>query len=273
MTNSATQQASATARLSIRGLSKTYVSGRGQVQALSEINLDIYDGEIVCIVGESGCGKSSLLHILAGFEKPSQGEALVDGRPITSPSHKRAIIFQKSSLLPWLTVKQNITLGHRIRGLPVDSEKIASLVEMLGLKGFERYYPAQLSDGMAQRAAIARALAGGTNIDMLLLDEPFNSLDTTTRLRLQDEFLRIWRHGRYTTVFVTHDLDEALFLGSRIVMMTPRPGRIARIVDVPPGFPRDRDHIEFLHMRNVIGHEFGALTDPTNEQSRAAVPS
>jgi ABC-type nitrate/sulfonate/bicarbonate transport system ATPase subunit len=210
-----------------------------------------------------------LLHILAGFEKPSQGEALMDGRLITGPSYKRAIIFQKSSLLPWLTVERNITLGHRIRGLPVNPEKIASLVEMMGLRGFERYYPAQLSGGMAQRAAIARALAGDTNIDMLLLDEPFSALDTTTRLRLQDEFLRIWRHGGYTTIFVTHDLDEALFLGTRIVIMTPRPGSIARIFDVPPGLPRDRDHIDFLHMRNMIGHEFAALTGRVNEKGQA----
>ncbi|HYA40505.1 MAG TPA: ABC transporter ATP-binding protein [Syntrophobacteraceae bacterium] len=270
MTKSPTQQESGAVRLSIRGLSKTYVSSRGQVQALSDINLDILDGQIVCIVGESGCGKSSLLHILAGFEKPSQGEALMDGHPITGPSHKRAIIFQKSSLLPWLTVERNITLGHRIGGRPINSDKIASLIETMGLRGFERYYPAQLSGGMARRAAIARALASDTNIDMLLLDEPFSALDTSTRLRLQDEFLRIWKLGRYTTVFVTHDLDEALFLGSRIVIMTPRPGRIARIFDVPPDFTRDRVHIEFLHMRNMIGHEFAALTDRMNVQSRTA---
>jgi ABC-type nitrate/sulfonate/bicarbonate transport system ATPase subunit len=169
-----------------------------------------------------------------------------------------------------LTVEKNITLGHRIGGRPIDYAKIASLIDMMGLKGFERYYPAQLSGGMARRAAIARALAADTSIDMLLLDEPFSALDTTTRLRLQDEFLRIWKLGRYTTVFVTHDLDEALFLGSRIVIMTPRPGRIARIFDLPPDFTRDRDHMDFLHMRNMIGHEFAALNARIDAESPMA---
>lgn len=253
-------------KMSIRGLSKAYVSRHGEVQALDRIDLDIFGGEVVCVIGESGCGKSSLLHILAGFEVPSHGQVLVDGQPISGPSYRRAIVFQQPSLLPWLTVEQNITLGQEIRGLPIDPTKVRQLIEVMGLNGFERYHPAQLSGGMAQRVAIARALANDPDIDVLLLDEPFSALDAFTRIRLQEEFLRVWECGRYTTVFITHDLDEAVFLGTRVVVLTPRPGRIARVFNVHLRLPRDRNSVEFLRLRGMIAREFTALTGNEREE-------
>src|SRR5882724_9473691 len=218
-----------TATLQIRGLTKVF--SKGTTRALENIDLDIYSGELVCLIGESGCGKSTLLQIIAGFDSPTEGHLLLNNEPITGPHHKRGVVFQESSLLPWLNVEKNIGLGLEIRDASTDKpERLRRFIDLMGLKGFEHHYPSELSGGMAQRVAIARALINDPNV--LLLDEPFGALDAFTRMRLQDEFVRIWEQERYTTIFVTHDIDEAVYLGTRVVALSRRPGRIARIFNV-----------------------------------------
>jgi NitT/TauT family transport system ATP-binding protein/sulfonate transport system ATP-binding protein len=227
--------------------------------ALNNVDLDIYPQELICIIGESGCGKSTLLHIIAGFEFPTGGELLVDGQRVPGPDHRRGVVFQESSLLPWLTVEKNISLGLDIRGLrTLREEKVAQFIDMMGLEGFEHHHPTQLSGGMAQRVAIARALVNDP--DMLLLDEPFGALDAFTRMRLQVVLVRTWQRQKCTTVFVTHDIDEAVYLGTRVVVLTPRPGRVARIFNIPLRRPRDRTSAEFIRLRGMIAKEFLTLT-------------
>jgi ABC-type nitrate/sulfonate/bicarbonate transport system ATPase subunit len=195
---------------------------------------------------------------MAGFEAPTEGETLVDGERISKPNYKRGVVFQESSLLPWLTVEKNISLGLDIRGIANGKEdKVAQLIDIMGLKGFERYHPSHLSGGMSQRVAIARALVNDP--DILLLDEPFGALDAFTRMRLQDELVRIWQMERFTTVFVTHDIDEAVYLGTRVITMTPRPGTIARVFNIPLRRPRDRTSTEFIRLRGMIAKEFLTL--------------
>jgi NitT/TauT family transport system ATP-binding protein/sulfonate transport system ATP-binding protein len=248
---------SPTGSLQILGLVKEFETSRGKTLALTDIDLEIYPGEFVCLIGESGCGKSTLLQILAGFEFPTGGKVLVDGRPISGPDYKRGVVFQESSLLPWLNVEQNIGLGLKIRGISAKNREVERFIELMGLKGFEHHRPLQLSGGMAQRVAIARALVNEP--EMLLLDEPFGALDAFTRMRLQDELLRIWERQRYTTVFVTHDIDEAVYLGTRVIALTPRPGQIARVFNIQLRRPRDRTSAEFIRMRGMIAKEFMTL--------------
>ena len=244
--------------LEIRGLTKIFNSNKGQTVALSDINLEVGPGELTCLIGESGCGKSTLLQIVAGFESPTEGEVLMGDQPITGPDHKRGVVFQESSLLPWLNVEQNIGLGLEIRGSSRNRHELVSrFVEIMSLKGFEHHYPMQLSGGMAQRVAIARALVNDPEI--LLLDEPFGALDAFTRMRLQDEFVRIWERERYTTIFVTHDIDEAVYLGTRVIALSPRPGRIARVFNIHLRRPRDRTSAEFIRLRGMIAKEFMML--------------
>jgi len=241
--------------LQIRGLTKVFSKG---TIALEDINLEIYPGELICFIGESGCGKSTLLQIMAGFEVPTEGELLVDGQPITGPDHRRGVVFQESSLLPWLDVKDNIGLGLEIRGVSGKKhEQVARFLDIMGLTQFEHHFPSELSGGMAQRVAIARALINEPNI--LLLDEPFGALDAFTRMRLQDELVRIWEQERYATLFVTHDIDEAVYLATRVVALTPRPGRIARIFNIQLRRPRDRTSSEFIRLRGMIAKEFMSL--------------
>ncbi len=239
--------------LQIRGLTRVFAKGNTVV--LKDVNLDVYSGELVCLIGESGCGKSTMLKIIAGFDFPTEGELLVDNQSIQGPDHKRGVVFQESSLLPWLNVENNIGLGLEIRGSSPDGEsRVNRFIEIMGLKGFEHHYPNELSGGMAQRVAIARALINDPNI--LLLDEPFGALDAFTRMRLQDEFIRIWENERYTTLFVTHDIDEAVYLGTRVVALTRRPGRVARIFNINLRRPRDRTSAEFIRLRGMIAKEF-----------------
>jgi ABC-type nitrate/sulfonate/bicarbonate transport system ATPase subunit len=237
-----------------RGVNKSYTYRGGSTQALSDIDLEIRPNEFICLIGESGCGKSTLLHMIAGFEMPSTGEVLVRGERVTAPSHRRGVVFQETSLLPWLTVEKNISLGLDIRNqAPHAGTTVAQMVELMGLRGFERRYPSQLSGGMAQRAAIARALVNRP--DILLCDEPFGALDAFTRMKLQNEMIRIWQKDQYTTVFVTHDIDEAIYLATRVVLLTPRPGRVARIFNVPLRRPRDRTSAELIRLRGMIAKE------------------
>ena len=243
-------------KFSLKNLSKTFGSGERKTIALDNIDLEIEDGEFLCLLGESGCGKSTLLKIMAGFEKETSGEILFDGKPITGPGHERGFVFQQYSLLPWLNVRKNISLGQRIRGCE-SKESVKELIELFGLTGFEKHYPSQLSGGMSQRVAIARTLANDSKV--LMLDEPFGALDAFTRIRLQDELINLWRKNNLTTVFVTHDIDEAVFLATRIVVLTPRPGRIARVFNVGLNRPRNRSSPEFYRLRAMISEEFAGL--------------
>lgn len=238
--------------LQIGHVSKTYeVDGRA-LQALEDIDLAVAPGEFITVVGASGCGKSTLLRIIAGLETSFRGEVLHNGRPITGPSLERGIVFQEPRLFPWLTVEQNVALGLENASLDRTAKRrlTAEHITLVGLTGFENAYPRQLSGGMAQRAAIARSLVNRPGL--LLLDEPFGALDALTRAHLQTELQRIWKHERITAVFVTHDVDEAVLLGDRVVVMAPRPGRIARIFPVEVARPRDRKDAALLHLRNAV---------------------
>jgi sulfonate transport system ATP-binding protein len=219
---------------------KQYVTNNETLHVLGGLSLTITPGEFVSIVGLSGCGKSTLLRLLIGLDREYQGEIRVGGEPVRGPSLDRGIVFQEHRLFPWLTVEQNIGLGLENSKLtPVQKQKtIREHIELVGLTGFEAAYPHQLSGGMAQRAAIARALVNRPSI--LLLDEPFGALDALTRANLQQELQRIWQTEKISMLLVTHDVEEAVYLGDRVVVLEARPGRIERIVNVPVPHPRDR---------------------------------
>lgn len=242
------------AALVISGLSKTFQHAAGPVRALSDINLTIPQGQLVSIVGGSGCGKSTLLRIIAGFETEYAGRVTLDGAPIVKPGLDRGMVFQEHRLLPWLTVERNIALG--LNGMPADEvrRRIDAHLELVGLAGFAGAYPAQLSGGMSQRVAIARALANQPRL--LLLDEPFGALDALTRIQMQNEVLRIWQVERMTMVLVTHDIDEAIFLGDQVVVMSSRPGRVKAVLPVDLPRPRERDSVEFMRLRKQIYQTF-----------------
>ena len=212
--------------LSVRGVSRTFASRQGETVALSATDLDVAENDFITILGPSGCGKSTLLRIVAGLDTPSSGEVLLDGRRIAGPGADRGMVFQSYTLFPWLTVLDNVCFGLRERGLPrAQQVEIAhGFITRVGLAGFERHYPKQLSGGMQQRTALARALANGPR--MLLMDEPFGALDPQTRELMQELLLGLWEAERKTVLFVTHDIDEAVFMGSRVVVMSARPGRI-----------------------------------------------
>jgi sulfonate transport system ATP-binding protein len=225
----------------IRSVSKQYAVEGCLLPVLSDINLTVKAGEFVSVVGASGCGKSTLLRLIVGLDLQYGGEIRVDGERVVGTSLDRGIVFQDHRLFPWLTVEANVALG--LENAPLSAEEKARSVqehiELVGLKGFERAYPHQLSGGMAQRSAIARALVNRPRI--LLLDEPFGALDALTRGRLQLELQRIWQQERVTTVLVTHDVEEAVLLGDRVIVMEPRPGRVRKVVTVPVARPRDRN--------------------------------
>jgi NitT/TauT family transport system ATP-binding protein len=207
-------------------------------QALSPVSLDVADNDFITILGPSGCGKSTLLRIVAGLDRPSTGTVRLDGAAVTDPGADRGMVFQSYTLFPWLTVEQNIAFGLRERGMPPDERAAIArrYIEQVGLVGFERHWPRQLSGGMQQRTAIARALANDPKI--LLLDEPFGALDNQTRSLMQELLLGIWERDRKTVLFVTHDIEEAIFLGSRVVVMSARPGRIKTDIAVDLPHPR-----------------------------------
>lgn len=226
-------------------VSRTFTAEAGPVEALSQVSIDVGEGEFVTLVGPSGCGKSTLLRQVAGLDRPDSGEIWVEGGRVGGPSLARGMVFQDHRLLPWLTVEQNIGLGLTRSGLS-DIERryrVEALIALVGLQGFNRAFPHQLSGGMSQRAAIARALAPRPRV--LLLDEPLGALDSLTRARLQAELLRIWEHERITMLMVTHDVDEAIFLSDRVIVMEPRPGRISDIVPIDLAKPRHRGDARF----------------------------
>lgn len=245
------------ATLEISNLSKQYFVKGNSLPVLDDINLGIKPGEFISIVGSSGCGKSTLLRLLIGLENDYQGELLLDGKRIVGTSLDRGIVFQEHRLFPWLTVEQNVGLGL-LNAAVSEADKRASVqqhIELVGLNGFETAFPHQLSGGMSQRVAIARALVNRPEV--LLLDEPFGALDALTRSHLQQELQRIWEQEGITMVLVTHDVEEAVYLGDRIVVMQPRPGRIKRIVDVPLPRPRDRSSPAFADIAADVLSEFG----------------
>lgn len=244
------------ATIEIKNLNKFYDVKGTPLKVLENISLSIKPGEFVSIVGSSGCGKSTLLRLLIGLETGYEGTILLDGKPINGTSLDRGIVFQEHRLFPWLTVEQNIGLGLlNAAGTQAAKDKsIQEHIALVGLKGFEKAYPYQLSGGMSQRVAIARALVNRPEV--LLLDEPFGALDALTRSHLQQELQRIWQAEGITAILVTHDVEEAVFLGDRVVVMQPRPGRIKRIVDVPLARTRDRNSHHFAAIKNDVLSEF-----------------
>jgi sulfonate transport system ATP-binding protein len=240
--------------LDIQGLTKTFTVNGGSVTALQDISLTVRQGEFVSIIGSSGCGKSTLLRIIAGLETDYQGTADFQGAPIYGPGLDRGVVFQEHRLFPWLTVRQNVAFGLGNSTSERDWESVDEHIDLVGLNGFEHAYPHQLSGGMAQRASIARALA--CRPQALLLDEPFGALDALTKIQMQQEVLRIWQSEKATMVLVTHDIDEAVFLGDRVVIMSSRPGTIQKIVPVDLPRPRDRGSYEFTQLRSEIYAEF-----------------
>jgi NitT/TauT family transport system ATP-binding protein len=229
--------------LEVRKLSKTYHTRQGDVPALKDINFQIHRREFVCIIGASGCGKSTLARILAGLESHTEGDVLVDGVAVDGPGRDRGMVFQGYTLFPWLTVKKNVMFGLEMNGAgSLEAERDAFIwLDLVGLKPFAEKYPHQLSGGMKQRAAIARALANQPRI--LLMDEPFGALDAQTRTRMQAHLLDIWKNVDITVVFITHDLDEAIFLADRILVLKPHPGEVQEIIEVPVPRPRHADQM------------------------------
>jgi NitT/TauT family transport system ATP-binding protein len=227
--------------LAVREVSKLYGSSRTvQTQALMPVNLEVAREDFIAVLGPSGCGKSTLLRLIAGLDTPSSGDILLEGRSVEGPGADRGVVFQSYTLFPWLSVRQNICFGLRERNVSESRQREASdyYIDKIGLKGFEDHLPKQLSGGMQQRVAIARALANDPK--MLLLDEPFGALDSQTRVQMQDLLLGIWEASRTTVLFVTHDIEEALYLASRVVVFTARPGRIK--CEIPIDFPHPRDY-------------------------------
>ncbi|PYY89579.1 ABC transporter ATP-binding protein [Pseudomonas sp. TKO26] len=241
--------------VSFNHVGKTFTVTGGEVEAIRKFNLDIAEGEFVAIVGSSGCGKSTLLRLLIGLDTEFRGEIRVDGQRVSGIGSERGIVFQEHRLFPWLTVAENIGLGLVNEPLSAAERqrRIDDFIELVGLKDFTRAYPHQLSGGMAQRVAIARGLVASPRI--LLLDEPFGALDALTRQQMQDELLAIRERARITTVLVTHDVEEAIFLADRVVVMEPRPGRIKRVVQVALPHPRQRSSFDFHQLREELLHE------------------
>ena len=241
--------------LSIRGVGRRFKLGGGTIQALSGVDLEAAPGEFISIVGASGCGKSTLLRLIVGLEQASEGEISVGNRAVTGTHLDCGMVFQESRLLPWKTVAENIAFGCRPDSSRAERRQLVQAhITLVGLEGFERALPHQLSGGMQQRVSIARALVGRPKI--LVLDEPFGALDALTRIILQQEILRIWEAERTTMVLVTHDIDEAIYLGDRVVVMSDRPGTVRRILEVPLARPRDRADHDFINIRKAIFAEF-----------------
>ena len=219
--------------------------------ALDAVSFSVAAGEFISLIGPSGCGKSTLLRLIAGLEEPTSGELSVGTEPITGPNAERGLVFQDPNLFPWLSVRGNIQAGLVARGVLREKQhEVDEFIRLVGLDGFANAYPHHLSGGMAQRIALARALINHPKV--LLLDEPLGALDAFTRMRMQDEVLRLWEARGTTMLLVTHDIDEAIYMSDRIMIMSPRPGRIERTLDVDLERPRDRSSAQFLRMRSEI---------------------
>ena len=221
------------------------------VTALSNLNLSIEPGSFVSLIGPSGCGKSTLLRIISGLDVPNEGCVFVDGKKVIRPGSDIGMAFQQANLFPWMTVRDNLAFGLRARGIyKTHQREIEDFIQFTGLVGFEKSYPHQLSGGMAQRASLARALVGHPKV--LLLDEPLGALDAFTRMNMQDEILRIWKKYQMTMIMVTHDVDEAIYLSDKVVVMSPRPAKVERIISVDLSRPRARNQDVFIKYRTEI---------------------
>lgn len=241
--------------LEVKDLQKVFSTAKGDVTALKNINFKAHRREFVCVIGASGCGKSTLIRILAGLESASAGEVLLDGQPVSGPGPDRGMVFQGYTLFPWLTVKKNVMFGLRSQGMGYATAESEALqwIDLVGLDKFADAYPDQLSGGMKQRVAIARALANKPRI--LLMDEPYGALDAQTRCKMQSYLLQIWHNIDITVLFITHDLDEAIYLADRILVLKSHPGEVEEIIEVPVPRPRDPDQFispEFLATRKRI---------------------
>ncbi|EHD20897.1 ABC transporter ATP-binding protein [Brenneria nigrifluens DSM 30175 = ATCC 13028] len=257
-----------TETLHVRGVTKRYAhEGAASHEVLRGIDLTVEPGEFVSIVGPSGCGKSTLLRLIVGLDQDYQGEITLGARRISGPGPERGIVFQDHRLLPWLTLEENIALAVENVSWPAARKRdaVREHIELVGLTGYEQAFPHQLSGGMAQRAAIARGLVARPEV--LLLDEPLGALDALTRIRLQDELLHIWQHERTSMILVTHDIEEALYLSHRVVVLQSHPGRIARVVEVTLPLPRDRASYAFTDLRREV---LAAMT-PDTVRHEAAV--
>ena len=226
-----------------------------QIHVLEQIDLQIAEGEFVCIVGPSGCGKSTLLNIIGGFLQQTRGEALVEGQPVSGPDPRRVFVFQENGVFPWLTVTENIGFGLSQKPAQERAETVGRYIEMVGLAGFENAYPRELSGGMRQRVEIARALAA--NPDIIYMDEPFGALDFITRLKMRSDLTRIWQAEKKTILFVTHDIEEAVQLADRVLVMSKRPATIQEDVRIDLARPRDLDSTGYLEKRDHIFHAMG----------------
>ena len=251
--------------IKVRGLSKefgTLHNGSSGVLALSNIDFEVRDNEFLTVIGPSGCGKTTLLRIIAGLIPYDQGEVTIDGRPVTGPGPERAVVFQNFALMPWADILTNVTFGLEIRGTPKAECRATAkeLIKLVGLEGFEQRLPKELSGGMQQRVGLARALA--VNPQILLMDEPFGSLDEQTRRLLQEELLNLWERERKTVVFITHSMDEAVMLGDRVMLMTPRPGKVKEMIDIPLNRPRSREVEKsgaFLEVKEYLWQNLRAM--------------
>lgn len=242
-------------KLRVDQLSMVFERDNESTAVLQDINLEVAEGEFLCLLGPSGCGKSTLLNTMAGFLSPTRGQVRIDGEVVQGPDPRRIFVFQERGVFPWLTVEGNIGFGLFKLARAEREERIARYVKMVGLEGFERTYPGELSGGMKQRLEVARALA--VNPDTLFLDEPFGALDSITRLTMRSELLRIWEAERKTIIFVTHDIDEAVQLANRVVVMSARPARIQQIVNVDIAYPRDISSPRYLALRDGIFEQIG----------------
>jgi ABC-type nitrate/sulfonate/bicarbonate transport system ATPase subunit len=240
--------------LTISNLSKRFSVDNEDISVLENISLTIADGEFVTIVGHSGCGKSSLLKIIAGLLSCTSGSVEANGKEIVEPDIDRGMVFQEHRLLPWMTVQDNIGFGLGHLPKAERDHVVRKYIAMMKLEGFENAYPHQLSGGMAQRASISRGLAANPSI--LLLDEPFGALDALTRIQMQREILRIWQEAKTTMILVTHDIDEAIYLGDRVVVISSRPGRVVEIIPVDIARPRDRSSSDFAYVKKKIYKHF-----------------
>jgi ABC-type nitrate/sulfonate/bicarbonate transport system ATPase subunit len=256
-------------RIVVRGLRKLFVdiARQEEIVALDGIDLEIGDDEFLTVLGPSGCGKTTLLNIVASFESATSGEVRLDGEAVRKPGPDRGVVFQEYALFPWLTVAQNIEFGLRERGMPKSERRarVRAQIASVGLSGFERRYPQELSGGMRQRVALARVLVNDPKI--LLMDEPFAALDAQTRTMMQRELLSMWSAERRTAIFITHNIEEAILLGDRVVVMTARPGRIKEIVTIDLARPRDVTSAEF----NAIRRRVTALLEDEVQAAFAAM--
>jgi NitT/TauT family transport system ATP-binding protein len=243
------------AKLRVDNLSVVFTRDEKSIVVLRDINLEVANGEFVCVVGPSGCGKSTLLNVMGGFLSPTSGSVAIDGQIVKGPDPRRIFVFQERGVFPWLTVEGNIGFGLFSLSREERQQRIDHYIKMVGLVGFEEAYPSELSGGMKQRLEVARALA--VNPDMLYLDEPFGALDSITRHIMRGELLRIWEAERKTIVFVTHDIEEAVQLADRVVVMTARPAIVQQIVEIDIPHPRDISSPRYLDLRDGILHQIG----------------